>query len=112
MTTTNLSAADADAFDYLVVGGGTAGCVVASRLAEYLPEKRILLLEAGPSDFMNDDVLLLKNWLKLLDSEYDYGYKTTEQPMGTFSGRSSTRLVNPKAPHSQKQPIPISRRTC
>ena len=37
------------AFDYVVVGGGTAGCVVAARLAES-GRHRVLLLEAGGSD--------------------------------------------------------------
>lgn len=82
MTTTQLSSSDANAFDYLIVGGGTAGCVVASRLAEYLPHKKILLIEAGPSDYLNDEILQLKDWLKLLGGEYDYGYRTTEQKMG------------------------------
>lgn len=36
-------------FDYIVVGGGTAGCVVAARLAES-GKHRVLLLEAGGSD--------------------------------------------------------------
>ncbi len=81
-TTVELAAADADVFDYLVVGGGTAGCVIASRLAEYLPNKKILLIEAGPSDFMNDKVLKLKDWLNLLGGELDYDYGTTEQPNG------------------------------
>ncbi len=82
MTTTHLSSHEANSFDYLVVGGGTAGCVVAARLAEYLPHKRILLIEAGPSDFMNDKVLNLKEWLNLLGGELDYDYPTTEQPNG------------------------------
>lgn len=82
MTTAQLSPADVDSFDYLIVGGGTAGCVVASRLAEYLPYKTILLIEAGPSDFMNDKVLNLKEWLNLLGGELDYDYPTTEQPNG------------------------------
>ena len=82
MTTTELSITEVDNFDYLIVGGGTAGCVVASRLAEYLPHKRILLIEAGPSDFMNDKVLKLKDWLSLLGGELDYDYGTTEQPNG------------------------------
>lgn len=82
MTTIHLSPSEVNSFDYLIVGGGTAGCVVATRLAEYLPHKRVLLIEAGPSDFMNDKVLDLKQWLNLLGGELDYDYPTTEQPNG------------------------------
>ena len=82
MTTTHLPPSDALEYDFLVVGGGTAGCVVASRLAEYLPQATILLIEAGPSDYMDDRVLLLKDWLNLLGGDLDFDYGTTVQPMG------------------------------
>ena len=38
---------DAGEFDYVIAGGGTAGCVVAARLSED-PASRVCLLEAGP----------------------------------------------------------------
>jgi choline dehydrogenase-like flavoprotein len=39
----------ADRFDYVVVGGGTAGCVLAARLSED-PNARVCLIESGPRD--------------------------------------------------------------
>ena len=83
----------ADEFDYIIVGGGTAGCVIANRLSSYLPDHKILLVEAGPSDFMNDKVLNLKEWLNLLGGELDYDYGTTEQPMGNSYIRHSRAKV-------------------
>lgn len=82
MTTNHLPASDVAKYDYIVVGGGTAGCIVASRLAEYLPRKNILLIEAGPSDLTDERVLDLRQWLSLLGGELDYDYGTTEQPNG------------------------------
>lgn len=82
MTTEVLSTSQVNDFDYVIVGGGTAGCVIASRLSEYLPHKKVLVIEAGPSDFNNDQVLKLKEWLTLLGGDLDYDYGTTEQPNG------------------------------
>ena len=36
----------AEVFDFIVVGGGTAGCAVAGRLAEN-PKVKVLVIEAG-----------------------------------------------------------------
>ncbi|TAA56421.1 GMC family oxidoreductase [Shinella sp. JR1-6] len=41
--------AEVDTFDYIVVGGGSTGCVVAARLSED-PAIRVLLIEEGPRD--------------------------------------------------------------
>jgi choline dehydrogenase-like flavoprotein len=82
MTTSVISEGKINNFDYIIVGGGTAGCVIASRLSDYLPDKKVLLIEAGPSDFNDDRVLKLKEWLTLLGGELDYDYGTTEQPYG------------------------------
>ncbi|CAD6580317.1 MAG: hypothetical protein ASARMPRED_009430 [Alectoria sarmentosa] len=42
--------ADQTLFDYIIVGGGTAGCVVASRLHQGDPSKSILVVERGPDE--------------------------------------------------------------
>ncbi|PNY25584.1 Choline oxidase [Tolypocladium capitatum] len=93
MTTQTLPPDASSAFDYVVVGGGTAGCVLASRLSGYLPERRVLLVEAGPSDFNLNNVLDLRQWLSLLGGELDYDYGTTEQPMGNSHIRHSRAKV-------------------
>jgi choline dehydrogenase len=68
-------------FDYVIAGGGTAGCVVAARLSED-PDVTVCLLEAGPSDVDDDRVLRLEDWMFLLDSGYDWDYLVEPQEKG------------------------------
>ena len=90
---TTLPSDAASAYDYIIVGGGTAGCVLASRLTEYLPHIKVLVIEGGPTDQNEERVLDLRQWLSLLESDLDYDYGTTEQPMGNSHIRHSRAKV-------------------
>ena len=76
-----VTCADAGTFDYVIAGGGTAGCVLAARLSED-PEVTVCLLEAGPSDVGDDNILVLSEWMHLLDSGYDWDYPVEPQERG------------------------------
>jgi choline dehydrogenase len=65
-------------FDYVIVGGGSAGCVVAARLAED-PGTRVLLLEAGPDASAVDEVRVPAAYGRLFRSQYDWNYVTLPQ---------------------------------
>jgi choline dehydrogenase len=68
---------DRDVHDYVIVGGGSAGCVLAARLAED-PGTRVLLLEAGPgADALEIHVPAALS--RLWRSEYDWNYVTVPQ---------------------------------
>jgi choline dehydrogenase len=66
-----------DSFDYIVIGSGSAGGVVAARLSED-PTVSVLLLEAGAVD--NDAMIHLPaGFSALFKTKWDWGYKTTPQ---------------------------------
>lgn len=60
-------------YDFVVVGAGSAGAVVASRLSE-VPDWKVLVLEAGGHESEVTDVPSLAAYLQL--SQIDWGYKT------------------------------------
>ena len=86
-------------FDYVIVGGGSAGCVVAARLTED-PGIRVLLLEAGPDASAVEEVRVPAAYSRLFRSQYDWNYVTLPQeraddrpvywPRGKALGGSST----------------------
>ncbi len=73
-----------ETFDYIVVGAGSAGCAVASRLSEK-PGNRVLLLEAGPKD-RNLWIHIPIGYYRNVFSPLSWGYET--EPDEGIGGRS------------------------
>jgi choline dehydrogenase len=65
-------------YDYVIVGAGSAGCVLASRLSED-PETSVLLLEAGPPD-VNQNIHVPLGYLSLARTEVDWDYASAPEP--------------------------------
>ncbi len=68
-------------FDYIIVGGGSAGCVLANRLTED-PGTRVLVLEAGRSDWRIDPFIHMPAALMfpIGSSLYDWQYASEPEP--------------------------------
>jgi choline dehydrogenase len=66
-------------YDYIVVGGGSAGCVLAARLSED-PRLSVLLVEAGPAD-RNPWLHVPSGFFKTINNpRYDWRYETEPEP--------------------------------
>ncbi|MEO3813569.1 GMC family oxidoreductase N-terminal domain-containing protein [Sphaerisporangium sp. B11E5] len=64
-------------FDYVIVGAGSAGCVLAARLSED-PSVRVGLLEAGGPD-RKTEIRVPVAFSKLFKTEYDWDFTTVKQ---------------------------------
>ena len=65
-------------YDYIVIGGGSAGCVLASRLTE-TPDRSVLLIEAGPPD-RKREIHIPAAFSKLFKTDLDWNFTTEPQP--------------------------------
>src|SRR5262245_6383963 len=65
-------------YDYIIVGAGSAGCVLAHRLTEN-PRTTVLLLEAGCPD-RRQEIHMPAAFSKLFKSPCDWAYFTEEEP--------------------------------
>jgi len=85
-------------YDYVIVGAGSAGCVLANRLSED-PDVQVLLLEAGPPD-VNENIHVPLGYLQLGSTEVDWDYHSAPEhecghrritlPRGRVLGGSSS----------------------
>lgn len=66
------------AYDYVIVGAGSAGCVLAARLSED-KDVRVLLIEAGPPD-NKKELHIPPAFVKLFKTEYDWAFTTDAEP--------------------------------
>ena len=71
-------------FDYIIVGAGSAGCVLANRLSEN-PDVRVLLLEAGQRD-KRPEIHIPVAFSRLFKSSVDWAYGT--EPQAELNHRS------------------------
>lgn len=75
---------DVTGYDFIVVGGGSGGAVVASRLSE-VPEWKVLLLEAGGDEPPGSQVPSMV--INYQGSELDWNYKTEPEPVACLGNR-------------------------
>lgn len=78
---------------FIVVGGGTAGLVVAARLTEN-PNVKVGVLEAGPAHLNDPMVMIPALYVQTIDNpEYDYKYKCVPQ-VGLLVPACLVRITN------------------
>ncbi|WP_162009367.1 GMC family oxidoreductase [Labrenzia sp. CE80] len=91
-------------YDFIIIGAGSAGCIVAAELAAGAPASSILLIESGPPvASTNQTVWDPRNWVLVSqESDLEWGYRSTPQagldnrviPMGRAKGIGGCAIHN------------------
>ncbi|KAF1911272.1 hypothetical protein BDU57DRAFT_543173 [Ampelomyces quisqualis] len=69
-----------NSYDFIVVGGGTAGLAVASRISVGLPNLSVLVIEAGPDGRQEPGITIPGRKGSTLGGKYDWNFTTVAQP--------------------------------
>lgn len=91
-------------YDYIILGAGSAGCIVAADLAKEFPDRSVLLVEGGPSIPESDTTVWdPTQWVLVSDNPaLEWGYQSTPQaglndriiPMGRSRGLGGCSVHN------------------
>ncbi|XP_055919756.1 glucose dehydrogenase [FAD, quinone]-like [Eupeodes corollae] len=79
-----------ESFDFIIVGAGPAGCVLANRLSAN-PNWSVLLLEAGPTENIVNDMPVLAGYLQV--SEANWNFSTTPQKNACFGMNDNICII-------------------
>lgn len=74
-------------FDFIIIGGGTAGLTIANRLSE-LKDISIAVVEAGSDERSNPNVTTIEGFSPGLGTQIDWNYESVSQPQA--QGRKLT----------------------
>lgn len=72
-------------YDYIVVGAGSAGAIIATRLSE--DPVRVLLLEAGGSDLEVEFTRIPLPWQRTFKTKVNWGFQTVPQKHSSFAAK-------------------------